>query len=87
MPIKPDDRADAHRILTVGEVAKRAGVAVSTLHFYESRGLIRSMRSAGNQRRFPAAVLRRIAIIKVAAGGTLELELTAKHESDDWNSN
>ncbi|HET6971788.1 MAG TPA: MerR family DNA-binding transcriptional regulator, partial [Phenylobacterium sp.] len=39
--------------LSVGEVAARSGVAVSTLHFYEARGLIRSRRSAGNQRRYP----------------------------------
>lgn len=52
--------------LTVGEVARRAGVAVSALHFYEAEGLIRSRRTAGNQRRYPRGVLRRIAIIKVA---------------------
>jgi MerR family transcriptional regulator, redox-sensitive transcriptional activator SoxR len=52
--------------LTVGEVAKRAGVAVSTLHFYEAKGLIRSWRNAGNQRRYPREVLRRVAVIKVA---------------------
>ena len=52
--------------LTVGEVAERAGVAVSTLHFYESKGLIHSWRNAGNQRRYPREVLRRVAIIKVA---------------------
>ena len=52
--------------LTVGEVAARAGLAVSTLHFYESKGLIHSWRNAGNQRRYPREVLRRVAIIKVA---------------------
>jgi MerR family redox-sensitive transcriptional activator SoxR len=52
--------------LSVGEVAKRSGVAVSTLHFYEAKGLIRSARSRGNQRRYARGVLRRIAIIKVA---------------------
>lgn len=52
--------------LTVGEVAKRSGVRVSTVHFYERKGLIRSWRSDGNQRRFPREVLRRIAVIKVA---------------------
>ncbi|HEX2012917.1 MAG TPA: redox-sensitive transcriptional activator SoxR [Roseateles sp.] len=52
--------------LTVGEVAKRSGVAVSTLHFYESKGLIASTRSAGNQRRYAREVLRRVAFIKVA---------------------
>jgi MerR family transcriptional regulator, redox-sensitive transcriptional activator SoxR len=41
-------------------------VAVSTLHFYEAKGLIRSRRNAGNQRRYPREVLRRIAVIRVA---------------------
>lgn len=52
--------------LGVGEVAARAGVAVSTLHFYESEGLIHSRRNAGNHRRYPREVLRRIAVIKTA---------------------
>lgn len=52
--------------LSVGEVARRSGVAVSTLHFYETRGLIHSARTAGNQRRYARAVLRRVAVIKVA---------------------
>ncbi|MEL1265785.1 redox-sensitive transcriptional activator SoxR [Pseudoxanthomonas putridarboris] len=52
--------------LTVGQVASRAGVAVSTLHFYEAKGLIHSWRNAGNQRRYPREVLRRVAVIKVA---------------------
>lgn len=51
--------------LTVGRVAERSGVAVSALHFYKSRGLIRSHRTAGNQRRYGKDVLRRVAIIKV----------------------
>ena len=52
--------------LTVGDVARRAGVAVSALHFYERQGLIRSHRTAGNQRRYDRDVLRRVAIIRVA---------------------
>ena len=52
--------------LTVGEVAKRSGLAVSAVHFYESRGLISGWRSAGNQRRYSRDVLRRVAVIKVA---------------------
>jgi MerR family redox-sensitive transcriptional activator SoxR len=52
--------------LSVGEVARRSGVAVSALHFYESRGLIRSIRNAGNQRRYARDVLRRIALIRIA---------------------
>ena len=53
-------------LLPIGQVAERAGVSVSTLHFYESRGLISSERSAGNQRRFGRDVLRRIAFIRAA---------------------
>ncbi|UKJ77987.1 redox-sensitive transcriptional activator SoxR [Azospirillum brasilense] len=60
------DPADMDKDLSVGEVAERSGVAVSTIHFYESKGLIASWRSSGNQRRFPRDVLRRIAVIKVA---------------------
>jgi MerR family transcriptional regulator, redox-sensitive transcriptional activator SoxR len=52
--------------LGVGEVARRAGVSVSTLHFYESEGLITSRRTHGNQRRYPRGILRRVAVIKVA---------------------
>jgi len=51
---------------TVGEVATRSGVAVSTLHFYERKGLISSDRTSGKQRRYAVDVLRRISIIKFA---------------------
>ncbi len=51
--------------LTVGEAAERSGLPVSTLHFWESKGLIRSVRSEGNQRRFARPELRRIAVIKI----------------------
>lgn len=53
-------------VLTPGEVARRSGVAVSALHFYESKGLIFSTRNSGNQRRYSRDVLRRVAIIKIA---------------------
>ena len=52
--------------LSVGEVARRSGVAVSALHFYEAKGLIHSQRSDGNQRRYSRDTLRRIAIIRAA---------------------
>ncbi|EGG94122.1 Redox-sensitive transcriptional activator SoxR [gamma proteobacterium IMCC1989] len=52
--------------LSVGGVAKRTGVAISAIHFYEVKGLITSRRNQGNQRRYTHDVLRRIAIIKVA---------------------
>lgn len=51
--------------LTVGEIAKRSGLPISTIHFWESKGLIRSTRSGGNQRRFGRPELRRTAVIKV----------------------
>ncbi|MBB3611940.1 redox-sensitive transcriptional activator SoxR [Rhizobium sp. BK602] len=54
------------KLLTVGEVAARSGVAVSALHFYETKGLIESHRNRGNQRRYAREVLRRVAVIKVA---------------------
>jgi len=63
---QPPQGMSPHALLTVGEVARRSGVAVSTLHFYEAKGLIRSLRSDGNQRRYPRGMLRRIAIIRVA---------------------
>ena len=52
--------------MSVGQVAKRAVVKVSTLHFYEQKGLIQSWRNTGNQRRYDRSVLRRIAVIKMA---------------------
>ena len=56
----------AHKPLSVGEVAARSGLAVSAIHFYESKGLIKSWRNHGNQRRYPREVLRRVSVIKVA---------------------
>lgn len=70
------------RVLTVGEVARRSGVAVSAVHFYERRGLISGWRTAGNQRRYDRAVLRRIAIIKVAQQlGVPLAEIAVRFES------
>lgn len=63
--------------LTVGEAAQRSGLAVSTLHFYEAKGLIRSERSAGNQRRYARSVLRRLAVIRVAQRVGIELSEVA----------
>jgi MerR family transcriptional regulator, redox-sensitive transcriptional activator SoxR len=54
------------RPLSAGQVAARSDVAVSTVHFYEAKGLIQGWRSSGNQRRYSRDVLRRVAIIKVA---------------------
>jgi MerR family redox-sensitive transcriptional activator SoxR len=63
--------------LSVGEVSRRSGVAVSALHFYERKGLIQSLRTAGNQRRFNREVLRRLAVIRVAQRVGMPLEAVA----------
>ena len=60
--------------MSVGEVAKRAGVTVSALHFYEQKGLIYSDRNNGNQRQYQKHVLRRIAVIKAAQQVGLSLD-------------
>ncbi|MFF7490975.1 redox-sensitive transcriptional activator SoxR [Streptomyces luteogriseus] len=52
--------------LTVGQLAARSGAAVSALHFYESKGLIASRRTPGNQRRYSRDTLRRVAFIRAA---------------------
>lgn len=51
---------------TVGKVADRCGINVSTLHFYETKGLIQSLRNSGNQRRYRKDVIRRVSLIKAA---------------------
>jgi MerR family transcriptional regulator, redox-sensitive transcriptional activator SoxR len=61
----PDSQASPVE-LTVGQVAERSGVAVSTLRFYEEQGLIASRRTPGNQRRYPREVLRRVAFIRAS---------------------
>jgi len=66
------------RELTVGQVAARAGVTVSALHFYETRGLLRSRRTTGNQRRYTRDVLRRIAFIRVAQRVGIPLAMIAE---------
>ncbi len=52
--------------LSVGELAARSGVAVSAIHFYETKGLLTSWRNSTNQRRYPREALRRVSIVKVA---------------------
>ncbi len=60
--------------LTISQVSKRAAISASALRFYETKGLIRSIRTAGNQRRYHPSMLRQISVIQVAQklGVTLE---------------
>ena len=81
-------------LLTIGEVARRSGVAASALRFYEERGLVTSERAGSGHRRFARPVLRRIAFIVFAQRIGLTLEEIggelAKHPGDrvpdrrDW---
>ena len=61
-------------ILTLTEVKSRSGVASSALRFYESRGLIASQRTGSGHRRYPRAVLRRVAFIVFAQKIGLSLD-------------
>ena len=61
-------------LLTIGEVARRSGVAASALRFYEERGLIRSERAGSGHRRYRRSVLRRIAFVVFAQRVGLTLE-------------
>ena len=82
-------------LMTIGEVARRSGVAASALRFYEERGLIRSERAGSGHRRYPRAALRRIAFIVFAQRVGLKLEEVAEElaklpaqgtpSGRDWN--
>lgn len=65
-------------LLSIGQLAERAGVATSAIRFYEEKGLIRSTRTTGNQRRFPQSTLRRVAFIRAAQQVGLRLEEVAE---------
>ena len=60
--------------LTIGELARRSGVATSALRHYESLGLVASLRSDGNHRRYARAMLRRVAFVRAAQAVGLTLE-------------
>jgi MerR family redox-sensitive transcriptional activator SoxR len=64
--------------LTIGELARRAGVATSALRFWEAEGLIASDRTSGNQRRYHRATLRRVSVIRAAQQAGLTLKEVAE---------
>ena len=53
-------------LLTIGELARRTGLAVSAIRFYEERGLVSAIRTSGNQRRFLRSDLRRLSFALIA---------------------
>ena len=87
-PHEPDD------LMTIGEMSARTGVAASALRYYEDLGLVSSVRTGGNQRRYPRHMLRRVSLIAVAkrlgmplsdvqeAFGEVPMEYTPSHA--DW---
>lgn len=79
-PHEPQSREPQPRhtdLLSVGEVARRAGLAPSAVRFYEGEGLIGATRTSGGQRRFRRDVLRRLAFIRAARNIGLTLEEVA----------
>jgi MerR family redox-sensitive transcriptional activator SoxR len=66
--------AELPDLITIGQLAARSGVSTAALRFYESLGLLASERTAGNQRRYPRATLRRVAFIRAAQQVGLSLD-------------
>src|SRR3954452_15004377 len=62
------------REFTIGQLSERSGVSQSALRFYERKGLIAAERSTGNQRRYPAITLRRVALIQAGRTAGIPLE-------------
>ncbi len=60
--------------LTIGQLSQRSGLATSAVRFYEARGLIHSVRTTGNQRRYEQQTLRRLAFVRAAQQVGLSLE-------------
>ena len=57
---------DKNDLVSIGALAKRTGVAVSAIRYYEERKLLTSLRTGGNQRRFLRSDIRRISFILIA---------------------
>ena len=56
----------SERLLGIGELARRTGLSVSAIRFYEAKGLVRAVRTSGNQRRFPRSDIRRLSFALIA---------------------
>jgi MerR family redox-sensitive transcriptional activator SoxR len=83
-------------LLTIGDLARRTGLAVSAIRFYEARGLVRAVRTRGNQRRFARSDIRRLSFALIAQRmglslGEIEAELSSLPKDqapsrDDWRA-
>ena len=62
------------REFTIGQLSARSGVSQSALRFYERKGLISAERNSGNQRRYPAVTLRRVALVQAGRTAGIPLE-------------
>ena len=84
----------ATSLLTIGELARRTGLSVSAIRFYEARGLVTAVRTSGNQRRFLRSDIRRLSFALIAQRlglslGEIETELATLPQGrtpthDDW---
>lgn len=83
-------------LLTIGELAHRTGLTVSAIRFYEARGLVSAIRTAGNQRRFLRSDIRRLSFALIAQQlgltlGEIEAELATLPNGrapthEDWEA-
>ncbi|MBE2275479.1 MAG: redox-sensitive transcriptional activator SoxR [Rhodobacteraceae bacterium] len=84
----------AKKMLSVGELSRRSGLPVSTLHFYERKGLVASERTSANHRVYRREILRRVTVIKIAQSAGIPLAEIAEAlaqlprdtspETQDW---
>jgi MerR family redox-sensitive transcriptional activator SoxR len=83
-------------LLSIGELARRTGLSVSAIRFYEAQGLVKAIRTGGNQRRFARADLRRLSFAQIAqqlglsltdiAGGLATLPMGRAPTRQDWQA-
>src|SRR5579863_8836354 len=83
-------------LLSIGELARRTGLSVSAIRFYEQRGLVAAVRSSGNQRRFARSDIRRLSFALIAQRlglslGQIEAELATlpagrSPTREDWQA-
>ena len=89
-------RLKSSDLLPIGDLARRTGVSVSAIRFYEEKGLVEPIRTAGNQRRFLRSDIRRLSFILIAqqlglALSEIEAELAKLPHgrtptASDWNA-